>query len=242
MTLDDGSIQIPGGGIQLDPSNRVWLAEFSTVASWDTIDNSNTSFFMVEKLGGAVQNRIVTVPNGPYDLDTLAASLQSRLNSGELTGLGAYFVTRVGTSESAASGDIANAGIKGGVNGLVQRRHRMHALAAQLVPPCLDIRPQHRCQQEAGRHRLVLAHPPVGVFQGQAQTGLVGAGHDHIEQRVNAALEPERLELSDAGHRMAGLQHLEHLVKQARLRHIDQQAHHLLERPAGLVFEFEAQA
>ena len=32
MSLDDGSIQIPGGGIQLDPSNRVWLAEFSTVA------------------------------------------------------------------------------------------------------------------------------------------------------------------------------------------------------------------
>ena len=48
MSLDDGSIQIPGGGIQLDPSNRVWLAEFSTVASWDTIDNSNNSFFMVE--------------------------------------------------------------------------------------------------------------------------------------------------------------------------------------------------
>jgi hypothetical protein len=109
MSLDDGSIQIPGGGIQLDPSNRVWLAEFSTVASWDTIDNSNNSFFMVEKLGGAVQNRIVTVPNGPYDLDTLAASLQSRLNSGKLTGLGTYFVTRVGTSESAASGAIARA-------------------------------------------------------------------------------------------------------------------------------------
>ena len=109
MSLDDGSIQIPGGGIQLDPSNRVWVAEFSTVASWETIDDSNNSFFTVEKLGGAVQNRIVTVPNGPYDLDTLAASLQSRLNSGKLQGLGAYFVTRVGTSKSAASGAIARA-------------------------------------------------------------------------------------------------------------------------------------
>ena len=62
--LPDGSIQLPRD-IQLDPSTRVWLAEFSTVASWDTIDDSNNSIFITERVNGVDRDRIVTIPNGP---------------------------------------------------------------------------------------------------------------------------------------------------------------------------------
>ena len=108
MTLPDGSIQIPGD-IQLDPSTRVWVSEFSTVASWDTIDDSNNSFFMIEKAGTSEVARIVTLPNGPYDLDTLAVALQTRLNTGKAAGIGNYTVTRVGTGASTATATLARA-------------------------------------------------------------------------------------------------------------------------------------
>ena len=93
--LPDGSIQLPCD-IQLDPSTRVLLAEFSTVASWDTIDDSNNSFYMVERVNDTDLPRIVAIPNGPFDLDTLAAALQTRLNRGKRPGLGNYSVIRRG--------------------------------------------------------------------------------------------------------------------------------------------------
>ena len=40
---------------------------------------------------------------------------------------------------------------------------------------------------------------------------------------------------------MAGLQEFEHLVKQARLRHVGQQATHLAQRRGSFVFKFKAQ-
>ncbi len=46
--LADGSIEIPGGGVLLDPQDRCWLAEFSTVASWDTIDATNNILYVQE--------------------------------------------------------------------------------------------------------------------------------------------------------------------------------------------------
>ena len=58
-SLPDGSIQIPGGGILLDPSNRCWLGEFSTVASWNTIDESNGNLYILEQLGNDSLPRLV---------------------------------------------------------------------------------------------------------------------------------------------------------------------------------------
>ena len=51
----------------------------------------------------------MTIPNGPYDLDTLAAALQTCLNSGMMAGLGNYSVTRRGTSASTATATLARA-------------------------------------------------------------------------------------------------------------------------------------
>ncbi len=47
--LPDGSIEIPGGGIECDPTDRVWLSEFSTVASWHTVDDTNQFMYVIEK-------------------------------------------------------------------------------------------------------------------------------------------------------------------------------------------------
>ena len=94
----------------LDRSNRVWLGEFSTVASWDTIDSTNNKMYMIEQLNGVALPRIVEITQGPHDLDRLAASLQSSLNgTGKMAGLGTYYVTRVGAGDSAASGVLARA-------------------------------------------------------------------------------------------------------------------------------------
>ncbi len=39
--LPDGTMEIPGGGIECDPNDKVWLSELSTVASWHTVDDTN---------------------------------------------------------------------------------------------------------------------------------------------------------------------------------------------------------
>ena len=87
----------------------MWVSEFSTVASWDTIDDSNNSFVLIEKVGTVGVPRIVTRPNGPYDLDSLAVALMTRLNTGKLAGIGNYAVTRVSTGASAATATLARA-------------------------------------------------------------------------------------------------------------------------------------
>ena len=48
--LAEGRIEIPGGGLSLDPSDRSWLGELSTVPSWDTIDATNDAFYVIEQL------------------------------------------------------------------------------------------------------------------------------------------------------------------------------------------------
>ena len=49
--------QIPGG-LNLKPSTRVWLSEFTCVAAWDTIYSSNNRLYVIE---GAV-DRILYIP------------------------------------------------------------------------------------------------------------------------------------------------------------------------------------
>ena len=110
MSLPDGPIQIPGGGILLDPSNRCWLGEFSTVASWNTIDESNGNMYILEQLGNDSLPRLVEPHWGPYDLDTLITGITSALNGpGKLAGLGTYSTTRVSVGNSAATGVMARA-------------------------------------------------------------------------------------------------------------------------------------
>ena len=97
--LADGSIEIPGGGLLLDPSDRCWLCEFSTVASWDTIDATNNAVYVIEQLpGGDNNHRAILLSEGPHDLDSLADATQTALNGiGKAAGSGTHSVSRVST-------------------------------------------------------------------------------------------------------------------------------------------------
>ena len=90
--LADGSVEIPGGGLLLDPSDRRWLGEVSTVASWDTIDATNNALCVIEQLAGGVNNhRAILLSKGLHDLDSLADAMQTALNGvGKSAGVGTY--------------------------------------------------------------------------------------------------------------------------------------------------------
>ena len=93
--LSDGSIEIPGGGLLLDPTDRCWLAEFSSVSSWDTIDATNRVLYVQEPSNNL---RAITLSQGPHDLDSLAADMEARLNGPGRTVTGLYSVSRVAPS------------------------------------------------------------------------------------------------------------------------------------------------
>jgi hypothetical protein len=97
--LPDGSIEIPGGGLLLQPTNRCWLAEFSTVASWGTIDSTNNILYVVEP---GSQLRAVSLSFGVHDLDSLATEIQTKLNEGR-TVLGLYTVQRVASGSGGST-------------------------------------------------------------------------------------------------------------------------------------------
>jgi len=65
-TLDGETFLIPGESILLEPNSRVWLGEFTCVASWDTLDETNNTFLVVE----SGYYRTVTLPTGPHDLES----------------------------------------------------------------------------------------------------------------------------------------------------------------------------
>ena len=49
------------GGLDLKPSTRVWLSEFTCVAAWDTIDNSNNRLYVKE---GTIDREIYITKGG----------------------------------------------------------------------------------------------------------------------------------------------------------------------------------
>ncbi len=81
-----------------------YVTEFTCVNSWDTLDVNNNKLYLRERIGATYQPRIVEVPQGTYDSDTLQAALQTALNTGALPGL-TYTVARststVGTGGAA---------------------------------------------------------------------------------------------------------------------------------------------
>ena len=107
--LPDGSLQIPGGGVLLDPDNRCWLGEFSTVASWGTIDATNNILYVQEQTTGAPNNRAIALPTGPHDMDSLATAMQTGLSGdGKAPAFGTYTVTRVTTGSGGATSRVYN--------------------------------------------------------------------------------------------------------------------------------------
>ena len=75
-TKKGSEYEIPGG-VQMKPSTRCWLSEFTCVAAWHTVDATNNSMHLLE---GEV-HRALEKPQGVYDLESLRVDLQAALNS-----------------------------------------------------------------------------------------------------------------------------------------------------------------
>ena len=165
------------------------------------------------------------------------APLEARLHQPNLAHVAAQF---------AAARDVADARVEHGIHGLLQCRRGRLASGLQRVPALQHVVPQQAGQHETGGHRAPFLHPAVGVLQGQAhelvarRIGRARSQHG-VQHGKHAPLQTLLSQLFDAGQRMPGLQQLDHLVEQARRRHIRQQRRH---RPDGLArggLDLEAQ-
>ena len=196
--------------------------------------------------GGQVVGHLARV--GPQAQEVKARPEPRLIDQAERARAGALFKARlhhpdlahVGT-EFAAARHVANARVKHIVHRVLQCRKRVLAPGHALRPAIAHIGPQHASQEEAGSHRLALAHTAVGIGQRRLHKRLIGTLYHHVQQGVNAVGQAQKLELLDSGNRVPGLQQFEHLVKQAALRHIGQQGLHFFERRGRLGVELEAQ-
>ena len=101
---DGKTFLIPGEALLLNPESRCWLAEFTCVASWDTIDSSNNTFQITETFAATTATRTVTLfPPGPHDLESLRSALQESLNFGKPSFMGDYTVSRLDTAGSGST-------------------------------------------------------------------------------------------------------------------------------------------
>jgi hypothetical protein len=105
-STDDFEMQLTEG-IELPANAFCFLSEFTGVVSWETVNESNRNLYVGENVGGASSYRIVQLPLGAHDSESLRAALQDSLNAGRPSGLGVYSVTR---SSSASATNTINLG------------------------------------------------------------------------------------------------------------------------------------
>ena len=104
---DGKTFDMQGANMNMHPDTKMWLAEFSCIASWDTIDATNNKLVIWD--GVVLAERIVTIPQGPHDIDSLREALEVALNA---TSFGLYVVTKVSSGSSGStyrSFEITNA-------------------------------------------------------------------------------------------------------------------------------------
>ena len=85
-----------------------WLSEATLVSSWQTVNDTNHYLYLIENSSGSDNARLVEIPNGPYDSESLRSAVETALNTGTLGGMGSYSVTR-----STSSGISNAAGVVG---------------------------------------------------------------------------------------------------------------------------------
>jgi len=79
-------------GIELGPHARAWVSEFTCVAAWPTIDESNRYQTVIED----GMPRGLTLPTGAHDLESLRAALEDQLGTG-------YTVERVSSGTGGST-------------------------------------------------------------------------------------------------------------------------------------------
>ncbi len=104
-TTDDFEMQLEQS-IQLPANAHCYLSEWTGVVSWETVNASNCNLYIGENVGTVTTHRIVQLPLGAHDSESLRQVVQDSLNAGRPTGLGTYSVLRsssAGSSAAAAS-------------------------------------------------------------------------------------------------------------------------------------------
>ena len=107
-TTDDFEVELQQG-IQLPAGCHCYLAEFTGVVSFETINESNRNMYISEFVNGSATSRIVQLPIGAYDSESLRAAIQDASNVGRASGMGTYTVTRSSSAGSTATASLGSA-------------------------------------------------------------------------------------------------------------------------------------
>jgi hypothetical protein len=223
--------EIPGG-VPIKPATKVWLSEFTCVASWHTLDETNHNLFLTEGL----EHRALELPEGVYDLESFRATLQTELNGATKSDtMGTYSVSLVasgsggGTARvlrvSCSAGTFAipdNASVIARVGGPLDSLSSIVSFPSgnlQLsihTSGFVDLRRVHTLYLHSPSfgaynsvgprgERTIIAKIPCAVGYGQVVSYQSSASeHDFIEAGVSG-LTTLRLELRDAGGRLLDL-------------------------------------
>jgi len=95
---DGKTFDLHEGNLVMSPDTKMYLSEFSCVASWNTIDATNNALVVTD--GAILADRILTIPEGPHDIDSLREAFEVALNA---TGYGLYTVAKVSTGASGST-------------------------------------------------------------------------------------------------------------------------------------------
>ena len=102
--------------------------------------------------------------------------------------------------------------------------------------------PEQRGEQEARRHRPVLAHALVGAAEGEVEEAVAERLlDDHVEQRQHPVVEAVLAQRAHRLQRMARQQQLLHLVEQPGCGHVLDQRRELGDRRRGLGLDGDAE-
>ena len=125
----------------------------------------------------------------------------------------------------------------------VQRGDRRFAFVLEPLPRREHFVPQQCREQESRRDRLARKDALIGVLECKHDEALAERLlHDDVEQRQQAVVQPLPAQLHYALHRVTGEQELQHLVEQARWRHVGEQVREPAYRPAGPGIDLEPAA
>ncbi len=72
-TTDDFEMQL-AEGVNLPVGCHAYMSAWTGVVSWETVSESNQNMYLAES-GSGVSFRIVQIPTGPYDSESLRVAL-----------------------------------------------------------------------------------------------------------------------------------------------------------------------
>jgi hypothetical protein len=222
---DSGSsieYQIPGG-LNLRPATRVWLSEFTCVAAWNTIDDTNNRLYVKEGL----VTREIHIAHGVYELESLRVALIDGLNSPSKTaGMGMYGILLKSSGATGGTHRVYQLFCTGGLFGLpaggtssMNRIMSFPTGETQLqshFSGLVDLRRVHSLYLHSSsfaaynsmgprNERSIVAKVPVNVGYGGLVTFMSsGSEHDCIEAGVSA-ISSIQLELRDAAGELLSL-------------------------------------